>query len=49
VVCEQHQKILDAILNKSHESLKKDYHGHIYEGVKDLNKIIDKYHQYFKI
>jgi DNA-binding GntR family transcriptional regulator len=48
-VCDQHQRILNAIINKSHETLRKEYHGHIYEGVKDLNKIIDNYHEYFKI
>jgi len=48
-VCDQHQRIIDAIKSGNHETLKKAYHGHIYEGVKDLNSIIDKYHQYFKL
>lgn len=48
-VCDQHQRILEAIRNGSKDELKKEYHTHIYEVLKDLNKVVEKYRHYFKI
>lgn len=48
-VCEQHKKIIEAIYNKDEKALIEDYHSHIYEGLKDLPSILEKYHYYFKI
>ncbi len=48
-VCDQHQRILQAIREGSKDELKKEYHAHIYEVLKDLNKVVEKYRQYFKI
>lgn len=48
-VCDQHHRILNAIRSNNKEELKKEYHDHIYEVLKDLNKVIEKYRQYFKI
>ena len=47
-VCDQHQRILQAIREGSKDELKKEYHAHIYEVLKDLNKVVEKYRQYFK-
>ena len=48
-VCDQHQRILQAIREGSKDELKKEYHAHIYEVLKDLNKVVEKYRQYFRI
>lgn len=48
-VCDQHQRILQAIREGSKDELKKEYHAHIYEVLKDLNKVVEKYRKYFKI
>lgn len=48
-VCTQHSNIIDAVFNKDEIALVNDYHSHIYEGLKDLPSILEKYHYYFKI
>ena len=47
-VLTQHSSIIEALKERNEEKLEKCYHNHIYEGLKDLKVIMEKYHYYFK-
>lgn len=48
-VVNQHLEILNALKNKDEQKLTESYHTHIYEGLRDLRKIMEKYCYYFTI